>query len=71
MSMSLRVGLILAIVAPTVMLLIVGAAVRICRLVFVDERAGQGAQTSRGNHVQVAGASARTNQSPPRQGGPG
>jgi len=48
MSMSSRVGLILAIIAPTIMLLIVGAVVRICRLVFV----GQGAQTSRGNHLQ-------------------
>jgi hypothetical protein len=54
--MSTRVYLVLAILTPTVMLLIVGAVVRICLLVFGDERSEQGAETSRGNHVRNSGS---------------
>jgi hypothetical protein len=54
--MSIRVWLVLAIMAPTVMLLIVGAAVRICLLVFGDERGEQSVQTSRGNHLRDSGS---------------
>jgi hypothetical protein len=50
--MSLKIGLVLAIVAPTVILLIVGAAGRIRRLLFGDEHAEHGSRTSSGNYLR-------------------
>jgi len=49
--MSIKVWLLLAILAPTVIVLIVGTAVRICLLVFGDEHAEQGSRARSGNHL--------------------
>jgi len=50
--MSIKVWLLLAILAPTVMLLIVGAAERVFLLLFGHDHAEHGSEISRGNHLR-------------------
>jgi hypothetical protein len=52
MSVSARLWLVLAIVAPTVMLVIAAAAVRICRLLFKGQQVEHSSRTSSGDHLR-------------------
>jgi hypothetical protein len=51
MSVNAWVGLVIVVV-PMGMLLIVGAAMRICLLLFGDEQADNGSRTSSGTHLR-------------------
>jgi hypothetical protein len=51
MSVNAWVGLVIVVV-PIVMLVIVGALVQICRLLFGYEHAEHGSRTSSGNHMR-------------------